>query len=1378
MRTKNKLSAYILRCSTTVLLFSCVIVALCSAINVPEQPRKAFPQQGNAAFDANAQQNRSLSFADRVAYQRAIEEVYWRHRIWPKERPDPKPSLDAVMPQAQLEKKVTDYLRDSQAVEDYWQRPISADQLQTEMERMASNTKQPEVLRELFEALGNDPFVIAECLARPVLAEHLVTHLSAHDKNLATVALLNEPLRSWLAKAETQLPRKLAAIDSTLKAFGVQVNRPYHRPVIASPSGGCTDDTWIATSITNAPSGRDGHTAIWTGSEMIVWGGFNGTSVLNTGGRYTPSTDSWTATSLTNAPRTRAQHTAVWTGSEMIVWGGGTLGGVLDTGGRYNPVTNTWTTTSTTNVPTGRIGHSAVWTGSEMIVWGGFDSKQNVLDTGGRYNPSTDSWATTSVTNAPQARELHTAVWTGTEMIVWGGATRGPILNTGGRYDPETDSWIATSTTNAPHPRWGHTAVWTGSEMIVWGGGDNTGGRYNPITDGWTATSTTGAPATGGPAVWTGSEMIVWGGADNTGGRYYPITDSWTATSTANAPEARGRHTAVWTGSEMIVWGGSNCCPETYLNTGGRYCAVWSLAVSSSDPGCGSVVFTQLTDFVINLTYPVQPATVQASDFTVNGTPANSFALSNSNTTITFHYTSSPVTTQGEQTMHIPPGAFLRDPDGDPVTEFQCTFRYDATLLAVTNTVPPVGGTFSPPAPGTYQYDVNWNEAVDPTSVQASDLTLSGNTGATVTNVEVIIGDTTTRFTLNIPFGGSLTADIAAGGITDHFGNPNADFSGSYTVKGSGGCIDDTWVPTRTVNAPAGRYYHTAVWTGSEMIVWGGYDGNAVVNTGGRYNPSTDSWTATSTTNAPSARGSHTAIWTGSEMIVWGGGGKVNTGGRYNPITDSWTATSTTNAAEARHHHTAVWTGSEMIVWGGYNAIAEVNTGGRYNPKTDSWTATTTTNAPLARAWHEAVWTGSEMIVWGGIGPIPHTNLNTGGRYNPSTDSWTATSTINAPAARYNHTAVWSGSEMIVWGGSGDEFHLNTGGRYDPGTNSWEATNINLLCARASHTAVWTGSEMIVWGGFDDPALNTGGRYDPGIDGWRAISTIDAPSARTENTAVWTGSEMIVWGGYDGVPLNTGGRYCAQFVSPTPSPTPACTPEYLINQIGGSIVVGTTDIGSHCDDCVTIIALPFPYTLYDQTFTQIALDSNGNAHFPSSCIAWINTCLPQSSVTYAIYPCWDDLRTDAQSGCSRFPGGTCGIFTSITGSAPNRMFNIEWRTVYFRSPSQRANYELRLYEGQTRFDVIYGTIALGNASTTAGVQRDGTFFDQYFCNGLGGAATGGQSYTLRPCGTPSPTPTATVTPTATATATPTATPTPTPRTTPTPRARPTPAPRP
>ena len=80
---------------------------------------------------------RALSFAERVSYQRAIEEVYWRHRIWPKERPDPKPSFDPGMSQTQLENKVADYLRDSQALEEYCQTRVTAEQLQAEMDRMA-----------------------------------------------------------------------------------------------------------------------------------------------------------------------------------------------------------------------------------------------------------------------------------------------------------------------------------------------------------------------------------------------------------------------------------------------------------------------------------------------------------------------------------------------------------------------------------------------------------------------------------------------------------------------------------------------------------------------------------------------------------------------------------------------------------------------------------------------------------------------------------------------------------------------------------------------------------------------------------------------------------------------------------------------------------------------------------------------------------------------------------------------------------------------------------------------------------------------------------------------------------------------------------------
>jgi hypothetical protein len=132
--------------------------------SIPDPIGTRVPARAFERFAKNAHVRRGVS------YQRAIEEVYWRHRIWPKERPDQKPSLDAVMSQSQLEKKVQDYLRNSQALEDYWQRAITAEQSQAEIDRMAKDTKQPEVVQELFEALWNDPFVIAECLARPALA--------------------------------------------------------------------------------------------------------------------------------------------------------------------------------------------------------------------------------------------------------------------------------------------------------------------------------------------------------------------------------------------------------------------------------------------------------------------------------------------------------------------------------------------------------------------------------------------------------------------------------------------------------------------------------------------------------------------------------------------------------------------------------------------------------------------------------------------------------------------------------------------------------------------------------------------------------------------------------------------------------------------------------------------------------------------------------------------------------------------------------------------------------------------------------------------------------------------------------------------------------
>ena len=300
---------------------------------------------------------------------------------------------------------------------------------------------------------------------------------------------------------------------------------------------------------------------------------------------------------------------------------------------------------------------------------------------------------------------------------------------------------------------------------------------------------------------------------------------------------------------------------------------------------------------------------------------------------------------------------------------------------------------------------------------------------------------------------------------------------------------------------------------------------------------------ATSTVNAPSPRRIHSAVWAANQMIIWGGSAtpaqQYDDGGRYDPVTDTWIGpTSRTGfLPTTRHFHTAVWTGGEMIVWGGWNPYTSyVNTGAKYFP--DEWFAeTSTVNAPLRREAHSAVWTGSEMIIWGGwIGP----HLNTGGRYEPITDTWTgATSVIDAPEARQEHIGVWTGSRMMIWGGRDTTTNfpfgntLNTGGFYDPSTDTWTGTTsvTNGLSPRINPSAVWTGREVVIWGGYDQDSggnfYDTGKRFDPVTNAWlKDLPTQGAPSARMRHRAVWTGSKMIVWGGEgpDGA-LNTGGIY-------------------------------------------------------------------------------------------------------------------------------------------------------------------------------------------------------------------------------------------------------------
>src|SRR5262249_6274077 len=155
---------------------------------------------------------------------------------------------------------------------------------------------------------------------------------------------------------------------------------------------------------------------------------------------------------------------------------------------------------------------------------------------------------------------------------------------------------------------------------------------------------------------------------------------------------------------------------------------------------------------------------------TVDGVPADNVVLNDADTTATFTFNSNPVTAQGPHTMHIAPGSISKL--GDPsttISDFTGIFYYDAVTMQVLSTNPPIGSTFLLPRP--FLYDASSSECVDPASVQASDLLVTGLPGASVTGVSFLNSNTTVQFTISgITTEGAVSVNIAAGAINDAFG--------------------------------------------------------------------------------------------------------------------------------------------------------------------------------------------------------------------------------------------------------------------------------------------------------------------------------------------------------------------------------------------------------------------------------------------------------------------------------------------------------------------------------------------------------------------------------------------------------------------------------
>lgn len=289
--------------------------------------------------------------------------------------------------------------------------------------------------------------------------------------------------------------------------------------------------------------------------------------------------------------------------------------------------------------------------------------------------------------------------------------------------------------------------------------------------------------------------------------------------------------------------------------------------------------------------------------------------------------------------------------------------------------------------------------------------------------------------------------------------------------------VQNKWAPlVANINPPVARFGMASAWLGEKMLIVSGQGAAGNSTDADLYDPKTGVWTKA--LSISQGRFGAKAIWTGSKVYMFGGysGTTRFRGEIYDPVLNSWSPMPETNPIAGRSHFSMVWTGSRIIVFGGYSPgtnITDIADGQSYDPATGTWTAISTVGAPSARQWINGVWTGKKMIIWGG-GHCPATCgvsfYNNGSAYDPATNTWAPISTVGAPTAREGHVVVWTGKKMLVFGGdiNAAEASVSDGAAYDPETDTWSPmSNVGAPASRTLGSAVWTGTQMIMWGGMN-----------------------------------------------------------------------------------------------------------------------------------------------------------------------------------------------------------------------------------------------------------------------------------------------------------------------
>ncbi|MFA5794394.1 MAG: kelch repeat-containing protein [Candidatus Brocadiia bacterium] len=238
------------------------------------------------------------------------------------------------------------------------------------------------------------------------------------------------------------------------------------------------------------------------------------------------------------------------------------------------------------------------------------------------------------------------------------------------------------------------------------------------------------------------------------------------------------------------------------------------------------------------------------------------------------------------------------------------------------------------------------------------------------------------------------------------------------------------------------------------------------------------------------------------------------------------------NAPPARIFQSAVWDGEKFILFGGDPNPADglrnfYNDLWWYYPKSDTWVrkiAQSSTGSPSARKNHTMVWDGQRVIMFGGWDGTAYKNDLWW--YDPETNTWTQKLTqdqTGSPTGRFDHSMVWAYGQAIMFAGwDSTERNVNDLWSYDPDSNKWTQKvakdQPGSPPPRRLHDMAWIGDRIIMFGGYTDTDLNDLWHYNPDSNKWVqkvADGQAGVPARRRCYSLTWDGSRIILFGGYN-----------------------------------------------------------------------------------------------------------------------------------------------------------------------------------------------------------------------------------------------------------------------